>query len=67
MAEVLRNQGFLEPSLKSGGMLWIRNHHVEIECSVQRGVNNYNILLSTVHKQNHHFVALCWYNRRKRP
>ena len=48
------------PSLKSGGMLWIRNHHVEIQCSVQRGVNNYNILLSIVHKQNHHFVALCW-------
>ena len=42
--------------------LWIRNHHVEIQCSVQRGVNNYNMLLSTVHKQNHHFVALCWYH-----
>lgn len=41
--------------------LWSRNHHVEIQCSVQRGVNNYNILLSTVHKQNHHFVALCWW------
>lgn len=45
---------------KDGRMLWIRNHHVEIQCSVQRGVNNYNILLSTVHKQNHHFVALCF-------
>ena len=43
---------------KVGGCCAIRNHHVEIQCSVQRGVNNYNILLSTVHKQNPHSVAL---------
>lgn len=45
-----------------GGCCVHRESFFEIQCSVQRGVNNYiyNILLSTVHKQNHHFVALCF-------